>query len=134
MALLSSGQHINRRTFLALSGLGLTGLLTACNGPSAPTIKATPTAPAHPTQQVQVTPTETDWSRLASSLRGNLIRPHTPRYVTARQLFKTNFDSILPVGIAYCASPVDVQTCLAFVRRFGLPVTVRSGGHSYAGY
>jgi hypothetical protein len=40
----------------------------------------------------------------------------------------------LPAGIAYCASPPDVSACLAFVRKFGLPVAARSGGHSYAGW
>src|SRR5262249_10334799 len=39
-----------------------------------------------------------------------------------------------PAAIAYCASPADIQSCLAFVRNFGLPVAIRAGGHSYAGY
>ncbi|PWT70227.1 MAG: hypothetical protein C5B60_12450 [Chloroflexi bacterium] len=38
------------------------------------------------------------------------------------------------MAIAYCASPLDVQQCLAFTRRFGLPVACRAGGHSYGGY
>jgi FAD/FMN-containing dehydrogenase len=40
---------------------------------------------------------------------------------------------IKPAGIAYCASPRDVAECLNFVRRYGLPVTPRCGGHSYVG-
>src|SRR5260370_33032395 len=36
--------------------------------------------------------------------------------------------------MAYCGRLADVQTCLSFVQRFGLPFTSRSGGHSYAGY
>lgn len=39
-----------------------------------------------------------------------------------------------PAAIAYCQSTADVQTCLAFTQRFGVPVAPRSGGHSYAGY
>jgi FAD/FMN-containing dehydrogenase len=132
MVLFSSAQHINRRAFLALSGLGLTSLLTACNETSARTIQATPTPTAHPTQQAALT--EADWSALSHNLHGNLIRPNNTRYATAHQLFNTRFDAIMPAGIAYCASATDVQICLAFVRRFHLPVTVRSGGHSYAGY
>jgi FAD/FMN-containing dehydrogenase len=54
--------------------------------------------------------------------------------VTAHQLFDPRFDSVQPKAIAYCASPTDVQSCLAFVRNFGLAVAVRSGGHSYGGY
>src|SRR5260370_37503417 len=44
------------------------------------------------------------------------------------------FDGPLPAAIASCVSLADVQTCLSFVQRFGLPFTSRSGGHSYAGY
>src|SRR5207248_4668815 len=79
-------------------------------------------------------PTHADWSALARSLQGTLIRPNSPRYPAAHQLFNPRFDSVLPAAIAYCVSPADVQTCLAFVQRFGLPFTPRSGGHSYAGY
>ena len=130
---------MSRRGFLVLSMLGgLTGLLAACGGPQN-TGNATPTATtskptpgATPTQQS--TPTSADWDSLASSLQGTLIRPGNSQYTTAHQLFSTRFDSILPAAIAYCASPQDVQKCLAFVRRFHLPFAPRSGGHSYAGY
>ncbi len=71
---------------------------------------------------------------LARSLQGTLVRPGNPQYSTAYQLFITRFDSIRPAAVAYCASPRDVQACLSFVRRFGLPFAPRAGGHSYAGY
>ncbi|GCE23928.1 FAD-binding oxidoreductase [Dictyobacter kobayashii] len=129
--------QLNRRGFLTLCAAGsLPILLGACqaepsanaaNTPSSvPTIKATPTKPP--------VLTEADWSQLGKSLHGTLIRPNSPQYATAHQLFDPQFDSIKPAGIAYCASPKDVQNCLAFVSRFNLPVTARSGGHSYAGY
>jgi FAD/FMN-containing dehydrogenase len=54
--------------------------------------------------------------------------------VTARQLFSPRFDSVLPAAIVYCVSPADVQICLAFTHRFGLPFALRAGGHSFAGY
>lgn len=134
---LSEGIH--RRDFLRLSALGgLAGLLTACqNGPAQrqggiATPGVTPTR--HSSPGAQPSPSEADWATLASSLQGTLVRPGNPEYTTARQLFSTRFDNILPSAIAYCASPSDVQRCLAFVRRFGLPFTARAGGHSYAGY
>ncbi|HSR86852.1 MAG TPA: FAD-dependent oxidoreductase, partial [Streptosporangiaceae bacterium] len=49
-------------------------------------------------------------------------------------LFEPRFDSLQPVGIAYCNTAADVATCLSFVTKFQLPVRVRSGGHSYAGW
>lgn len=126
---------ISRRGFL--SSLGLTGLLAACGGSPLATSHTSPTARIAtptlvPTQAAILT--ENDWSALASSLQGTLIRPGNTRYTSARQLFSTRFDAIQPAGIVYCNSAADVQKCLAFVQHFGLPVTARSGGHSYAGY
>ncbi len=36
--------------------------------------------------------------------------------------------------MAYCRDPHDVSTCLAFVRKYRVPVAARCGGHSYAGW
>ena len=52
----------------------------------------------------------------------------------SKRLFDPRFDSLHPAGIAYCRNPHDVATCLAFVRKFGVPVAARCGGHSYAGW
>ena len=130
---------MGRRKFLALSGLGLTGFLASCSGvaTSANGQATTPTSTVSqptPTPTLQPSPVDSDWATLASSLAGTLVRPGDAQYPVAHQLFSTRFDSILPAGVAYCASSTDVQTCLSFVQRFHLPVTARSGGHSYAGY
>jgi FAD/FMN-containing dehydrogenase len=79
-------------------------------------------------------PTPADWTALAHDLSGQLVRPSEAFYTIARRLFDPRFDSISPAGIAYCKSPDDVATCLAFVRKFKIPVSARCGGHSYAGY
>jgi hypothetical protein len=52
----------------------------------------------------------------------------------ASRLFDPRFDGIHPAGIAYCRGPHDVATCIAFARKYGVPVAARSGGHSYAGW
>ncbi|HLG66098.1 MAG TPA: FAD-binding oxidoreductase [Ktedonosporobacter sp.] len=125
--------NMGRREFLMLGAMGtLSTLLIGCQdvqGSSKPT--ATATAP-QPTPAP--TATDNDWAQLARSLQGPLVRPGNPRYPTALQLFDPRYDSVRPAGIAYCASATDVQTCLAFVRRFSVPFAIRSGGHSYAGY
>lgn len=121
---------LNRRTFLTLSTLGLSGLLAACEGATAHTHMPTPTPVVTPTRQP--VPGEADWSALAGSLR--LLRPTESGYPAAHRLFNTRFDGILPQGVAYCTTPADVQACLAFVQRFSLPCAIRCGGHSYAGY
>ena len=77
--------------------------------------------------------TAADWSALGSGLAGRLVRPGDAQYATARQNFNPRFDATAPAGIAYCEHAADVAECLAFVRRFGLAVTPRCGGHSYVG-
>lgn len=79
-------------------------------------------------------PTPGDWAGLARDLSGPLVRPGEARYTVARRLFDPRFDSISPAGIACWQIARDVVTCLAFARKFRLPLAARCGGHSYAGY
>ncbi len=117
-------KKMGRREFLAL---GAAGMLTACQ--SNPVAQAGSPTPV-PTKQL----TNPDWSALGKSLHGTLVRPDSSQYTTARQLFSARFDTVRPAAIAYCASPADVQACLAFAHKFSLPFTPRAGGHSYEGY
>jgi FAD/FMN-containing dehydrogenase len=128
---------MQRREFLALCAMGLLpGVLAACQDGSSSTAGAnsTSTQAAQSTPTKQSGPTDADWAALAKSLRGTLVRPTSPQYATARQLFDPRYDSVHPAALAYCATPADVQTCLAFVRKFNLPFAPRSGGHNYNGY
>ncbi|MEM9072932.1 MAG: FAD-binding oxidoreductase [Myxococcota bacterium] len=86
-------------------------------------------------EPAEATPaTNADWARFGESLSGDLVRPDSDRYDASRRLFDPRFDTREPQGIAYCASPSDVQRCLAFARAHGLPIAARCGGHSYGGY
>lgn len=104
----------------------------------------TPTGPATPVG-APATPTaaETssagaarppDWAALARGLHGRLIRPGDTGYDTARLLYNTRFDRIRPAAVARCANPADVRECVAFARRYRVPLALRAGGHSYAGW
>ncbi len=133
--------EMNRRKFLAVSILAAVPcILSACqNGPSGtatvtPTRVSQPSPTRQPSPTARPSPTDADWKVLASSLQGTLVRPTSPGYTTALQLFDPRFDGIKPAAIAYCVSPADVQQCLNFVRTFALSFAPRSGGHSYAGY
>jgi FAD/FMN-containing dehydrogenase len=80
-------------------------------------------------------PADQDWQALRNALSTHrLLRPGQQGYRRARLLFDPRFDYQRPAGVAYCRTPHDVSECLAFVRRFSLPVAARSGGHSYAGW
>jgi FAD/FMN-containing dehydrogenase len=75
-----------------------------------------------------------DWTALARDLAGTLVRPGDGQYAAAGRLFQPQYDTLRPAGVAYVASAHDVATCLAFARRYRVPVVARSGGHSYAGW
>ncbi|MCG5218477.1 FAD-binding oxidoreductase [Streptosporangium sp. KLBMP 9127] len=79
-------------------------------------------------------PKPADWNALARGLDGRLTRPGDATYDTARRLFNPRFDTVRPAGIAYCDNAGDVAECVAFARRTGTRLAVRSGGHSYAGW
>jgi FAD/FMN-containing dehydrogenase len=141
-----------RRAFLryaAAAGAAFGGatLLSSCSGnrPSGsasaaagstgraqviPAASARGTAPAAPSGS----PAPADWAALARDLSGPLVRPGEAAYATAKQLFDPRFDSLQPAGVAYCRNAHDVATCLAFVRKYGVAVAARAGGHSYAGW
>lgn len=74
------------------------------------------------------------WDALREGLDGTLLRPGERDFTAARKLFNPRYDTVRPAAVAYCAGPGDVSECLAFARQHGIPVAVRSGGHSYAGW
>ncbi|RCG29174.1 FAD-binding oxidoreductase [Streptomyces diacarni] len=77
---------------------------------------------------------EAAWAALGAGMDGTLLRPGDRDFTAARKLANPRFDAVRPAAVAYCAGPGDVAECLAFARRFGVPVAVRSGGHSSAGW
>jgi FAD/FMN-containing dehydrogenase len=139
-------QAPGRRAFLRFAAAaGGASLLSACSGKgSASGSSGTTAAADFPSSAGAATPTRAraasglptpaDWAALARDLSGPLVRPGESGYTTAKELFDPRFDSLHPAGIAYCRNPHDVATSLAFVRKYGLPVAARCGGHSYAGW
>lgn len=75
-----------------------------------------------------------DWTALRVALRGALVLPADAEYERARLLYNTRFDAVRPQALARCASAADVRECVLFARRHVLPLAIRSGGHSYAGW
>ncbi len=128
-----------RRRFLRDGGLlgvgALSAALAGCAAGSAPrgapSTSSPTTAPA-PSTTLVLDPGA--WSGLASSLTGRLVLPSSPSFATDRLLYDPRFDDVSPAAVAYCASPVDVQRCVAFARAHGITPVPRCGGHSYGGY
>jgi FAD/FMN-containing dehydrogenase len=126
-----------RRQFLMTAGMAgaavlLPGTVSAGSG-----VGRRPAASARPAwlSGLAAGPSKSDWYALRHKLStGRLLQPGQRAYNAARTMFDPRFSSLHPAGIAYCKLPSDVAACLSFVTRFKLPVRVRSGGHSYAGW
>jgi FAD/FMN-containing dehydrogenase len=135
-----------RRAFLILAGAVAAGAVPAAyflhaaeepGRPAAGAAGSPASGTGRPTRPpgTRAHPGLADWQALGGNLSTKeLVLPGQAGYTTARQLFDPRFDTVEPAGIAYCGTPQDVSTCLAFVRRFGLPAAARSGGHSYEGW
>ncbi|GAA4095723.1 FAD-binding oxidoreductase [Streptomyces hundungensis] len=128
-----------RRRTLLTAATGTAALATAgCGSTAHPAPAPTGTATPPPTGTASRTPAPSasapaDWNALAHSLEGKLVRPDDADYAAARQLYNTRFDDQKPDAVAYVAHEADVQECLAYARAHHAPISVRSGGHDYAG-
>ena len=69
---------------------------------------------------------------LEASFRGRLIRPQDPTYDEHRRIWNGSIDR-RPALIARCTGVADVIAAVKLSRRTGVPVAVRSGGHSFPG-
>lgn len=70
---------------------------------------------------------------LRSSIDGDVLAPGDEGYDDGRRTPVTRFVGSHPRAIVRCASTADVAATVAFARASGLPLAVRSGGHSFAG-
>lgn len=75
-----------------------------------------------------------DLTNLRARFRGELITAADgARFHTARAAFNAAFDR-RPAVIARATGAADVIAAIAFAREAGVPLAVRGGGHSVAGY
>lgn len=71
--------------------------------------------------------------RLASEITGHIITPDAAGYEAARLIFNRAFD-LRPALIVRCARASDVGWALDFAQTRNLPLAIRAGGHSRAGF
>jgi FAD/FMN-containing dehydrogenase len=67
-----------------------------------------------------------------AGFRGHVVRPADPEYDLHRKIWNGSFDKH-PAMIVRCAGVSDVIAAVKFGHESGLPVSVRSGGHSFPG-
>jgi FAD/FMN-containing dehydrogenase len=73
------------------------------------------------------------FDELKASVTGAVHTPGDPGYDEARTVWNGDIDRRPAVVVEASGAP-DVAAALAFAQRAGLEVTVRGGGHSYAGH
>jgi len=71
--------------------------------------------------------------KMASKISGRVITPDASEYESARHVNNRAYDRH-PAVIVRCAIPDDVARSLEFARNNNLPLAVRCGGHSSAGF
>jgi hypothetical protein len=71
-------------------------------------------------------------NELERSFRGQVLRPVDPSYDEHRRVWNGSINRF-PALIARCAGVADVRAAVRFAHQTGLPVAVRSGGHSFPG-
>lgn len=98
---------------------------------------STPThTPTHSPSAIATGPPP--WSRLASTITGVLALPGSSNYALKRLTENPRFDTARPLAVLSVAPGAagvsDIQAAVRFAREHDVPLAVRSGGHSYAGW
>src|SRR5215467_2707856 len=71
-------------------------------------------------------------SRLGQQLRGRLSMPGDERYAAATTIWAKPIGRA-PHAVVHCRTPEDVQLAVRAARDCDLPLSVRGGGHDWAG-
>src|SRR5215470_10717493 len=69
---------------------------------------------------------------LSGPLNGRISKPGDDRYGTATAIWAKPVGP-MPRTVVHCRTPQDVQLSIAIARDCGLPLSVRGGGHDWAG-
>ena len=70
---------------------------------------------------------------LARMVRGRMLRENSPGYDEARKVWNLAYDR-RPLAMVRVANVDDVRRCVEFAVKHTVPIAIRGGGHSYAGY
>ena len=75
---------------------------------------------------------ESIFQPLNKQLSGRLSRPGDKRYATATAILAKPVGP-MPRAVAHCRTAQDVQSAIRAARDCDLPLSVRGGGHDWAG-
>ena len=75
---------------------------------------------------------ENAFLRMGDRVAARVSLPGDERYVAATSLWAKQID-VAPRAVVHCESAADVQAAIRTAREHGLPLSVRGGGHDWAG-
>jgi FAD/FMN-containing dehydrogenase len=78
-------------------------------------------------------PAERAFARFLAGLNGHVVLPGFPTWDQARRSWNLRYDP-QPMAVVRAADARDVAATVRFAQEHDVPLTVRSGGHSLAGY
>ncbi|MFZ0214122.1 MAG: FAD-dependent oxidoreductase [Candidatus Acidiferrales bacterium] len=78
-------------------------------------------------------PSDASLAAFARGLTGTVFRPGDSQYEQLRKGYAAKF-AAHPALVVHPADPQDIQAAVRFASSNHLPLAVRCGGHSYAGY
>jgi FAD/FMN-containing dehydrogenase len=70
---------------------------------------------------------------LQRRLKGQVLVPADPNFAEENLPANDRYESVIPMAIALCANPDDVQTCVRWCVEEGIQPVIRGGGHNYIG-
>ena len=74
-----------------------------------------------------------EFEALEGKIEGDLIDPDSPEFESVRKPAWAQYEHVRPEAVVRCRTPTDIAESLAVVRRLGLEVAPRGGGHCFAG-
>jgi FAD/FMN-containing dehydrogenase len=71
---------------------------------------------------------------LRGAIKGSVVTPGDQGYDSAARIWNGAHDGRRPALVVACSGAADVLAAVAFARDYELPIAVRGGGHSVAGF
>ena len=121
--------RVTRRQFVKQASIASAAL---CAVETSPILGAFAQSTGHPEAEFKA-PNSAAMRAFASRISGHVITPGVPEYDAARIVFNRAFDRH-PAMIVRCANASDVARSLEFAQVQKLPLAIRGGGHSRAGF
>ncbi len=78
-------------------------------------------------------PSASAWKNLADKVKGGVLKPGDRGFAALTRPQNLRYDDITPLAVARPRDAAETLAAIAWARESGIPMVLRSGGHSYAG-